>query len=156
MKQLIICLAVAICGVQLGAAQVDGPPDRARANERMEAQLIGFITQKLELTSEEAAQFWPIFNEFRKAEEEKRESIKPEASFVDMTEAQAEKFLTDQLRVEGEVVELRKKYIEELKAVISAKKIVMLSNIEREFKRRVLEHIRDRRGNREGPPGRND
>ena len=46
--------------------------------EKIKAQKIAFITDKLELTSEEAQQFWPIYNEFEaKVEKIKSEDLRP-------------------------------------------------------------------------------
>ena len=57
MKRLIPILVLLI-GLS-GYAQRDG-----RMNERIKAQKVAFITEKLSLTAEEAQQFWPIYNAF--------------------------------------------------------------------------------------------
>ena len=48
--------------------------------ERLNAYKIGFFTKKLNLTSEEAERFWPVYNEYQKQknsiQQEKRELIR--------------------------------------------------------------------------------
>src|SRR5687768_7964578 len=42
------------------------PPSapRPESKEKIEAMKVGYITQKLDLTSKEAQSFWPVYNEF--------------------------------------------------------------------------------------------
>ena len=47
-----------------------------KMNERIKAQKIAFITEKLSLTSEEAQEFWPIYNEI----EAKKETLRKKSS----------------------------------------------------------------------------
>ena len=44
--------------------QVFAQPQRGEKKEQIKALKVGFITTELELTSDEASKFWPIFNAF--------------------------------------------------------------------------------------------
>jgi Spy/CpxP family protein refolding chaperone len=44
----------------------EGRPDREAMRERMEAMAVGFLTEELELSADQAQVFWPIFNEHKK------------------------------------------------------------------------------------------
>lgn len=146
MKRLIPILVLLI-GLS-GYAQRDG-----RMNERIKAQKVAFITEKLSLTAEEAQQFWPIYNAF----EEKRESIKSgqlrEVKITirqnpDMSDREASKLLDQILDAENEIHNAKMKLAEDLKSVLSPKKIIRLRAAEDGFNRELLQHLKKMRERR--------
>ncbi|MCA0153430.1 sensor of ECF-type sigma factor [Winogradskyella vincentii] len=149
MKRLIPILVLLI-GLS-SYAQRDG-----RMNERIKAQKVAFITEKLSLTAEEAQQFWPIYNAF----EEKREGIKSgklrEVKMKirqnpDMSDSEASKLLEQILNAENEIHNAKMKLAKDLQSVLSPKKIIRLRAAEDEFNRILLERLkqmRQKRGNR--------
>ena len=56
------------------------PKNHPEKREQIEALRISFITQRLDLTREEAQRFWPVYNEYHDALEslrkERREEMK--------------------------------------------------------------------------------
>lgn len=146
MKRLIPILVLLI-GLS-GYAQRDG-----RMNERIKAQKVAFITDKLSLTAEEAQQFWPIYNAF----EEKRESIKSGQlrkvkmkirQNPDMSDREASKLLDQILDAENEIHNAKMKLAEDLQSVLSPKKIIRLRATEDEFNRELLQHLKKMRERR--------
>lgn len=146
MKRLIPILVLLI-GLS-SYAQRDG-----RMNERIKAQKVAFITEKLSLTAEEAQQFWPIYNAF----EEKREGIKSgklrEVKMKirqnpDMSDSEASKLLEQILNAENEIHNAKMKLAEDLKSVLSPKKIIRLRATEDEFNRELLQHLKKMRERR--------
>jgi len=134
-----------------GYAQRDG-----KMNERIKAQKVAFITEKLSLTADEAQQFWPIYNAF----EETRERIKSGPlrqvkmkirSNPDMSDNEARKLLGQILNAENEIHNAKMKLAEDLQSVLSPKKIIKLRAAEDEFNRELLQRLkqmRERRMNR--------
>jgi len=134
-----------------GFAQRDG-----KMNERIKAQKVAFITEKLSLTADEAQQFWPIYNAF----EETRERIKSGPlrqvkmkirSNPDMSDNEARKLLGQILNAENEIHNAKMKLAEDLQSVLSPKKIIKLRAAEDEFNRELLQRLkqmRERRMNR--------
>lgn len=53
----------------------DNKGDKCNWKERMQAEKVGFITDALELTSEEAEAFWPVYNAITKERETKMSNI---------------------------------------------------------------------------------
>ena len=149
MKRLIPILVLLIS--LSSYAQRDG-----RMSERIKAQKVAFITEKLSLTSKEAQQFWPIYNAF----EEKRESIKSGRlrnvkmkirNNPDMSDSEAKNLLDQILEAENEVHNAKMKLAKDLQTVLSPKKIIRLRAAEDEFNRKLLERLkqmRQKRGNR--------
>ena len=60
MKYFILSIFIIYCASPVNA-QADG-----RKAERIQALKIAFITQRLQLSSEEAQRFWPIYNNYEK------------------------------------------------------------------------------------------
>lgn len=115
---------------------------------------VGFITQKLNLTTEEAQKFWPVYNryndELEKSRKQFRGKVLEERKNIDnMTEKEAEKALEDMLAYRTSEVELTRKYTEEFKKVLPAQKVVKLFIAEQEFKRELLKQLKEQHKNRQ-------
>src|SRR5258706_16201427 len=64
--------------------------------EKVEAFKIGFLTKRLNLTPDEAKNFWPVYNKFQdeleKARKQRRETLRtPQQNFDDITHNHAHK-----------------------------------------------------------------
>lgn len=115
-------------------------------NERMESLRIAYITEKLNLTPDEAQKFWPIYNEFRTKEEkiDPHRNIKPN-QLESLSDKELDELVEKNLKADEERVKLKREYYTKLKKAIPTRKIVMLQRLEKEFKRELLERIRDER-----------
>lgn len=116
--------------------------------EKIEAQKVAFITQKLDFTPEEAQKFWPVYNEYdaqkeilNKAFQKKVKAYKNSSQ----TTAGADSLLLAEIEHDQALLDLKKTYISKFKAVISSEKIVQLNQAEREFKKMLLKLIRDQK-----------
>ena len=119
MKKIFFALACLIMVANLLAQ-----PMQNRMKERVEAQRIGFITQRVSLTPEESQQFWPIYNQYTDKMQQIRSSTKMEKTFDDMSDADVEKMLMSQMDKESRVLDLRKEYYQKFKKVISVKNLI--------------------------------
>lgn len=119
---------------------------RAMMQDRIEAQRIAFITQKLQLTPDEATKFWPLYNEFKDKQQEVRRSGMPERGGQDLSDADAERVIAQHFAVEENMLRLKREYYDKLKSAIPPRKIAHLAAAEMEFNRNVLEHLRERMG----------
>ena len=120
----------------------------AQNKNKLEAQRVAFITQRLNLTPEEAQQFWPIFNQYTEKLQQIRTSAKPEKTVDDMSEADAEKVILGEFDKDARELDLKKEYYQKLKKAISVKKIARLYKAERDFRSFLLEKIQQNRENR--------
>ena len=126
-----------------------------KIRERIKAQRIAFITQRLALTPDEAQKFWPVYNQFSdELDGVKREMNKNRRTTNDnlatMTEKDIEKALELDLLNQQKVTDIQRKYQSELKRVIPARKIAMLYKAEHDFKLTLLKRMKDR--GHQGPP----
>ena len=62
-----------------------------------------------------------------------------------MTDEEALAFVNSRIEIEEVLLAERKNYLEDLKSVLSPKKIALLFEIEHEFKRKMLRSIREKR-----------
>jgi hypothetical protein len=121
----------------------------AQKGERLEAMKIGFITERLNLSSDEAKVFWPVYNKFTDEMKKLRQSSKGKISeeLADMptkTDAEAEKVLNDMVNFKIQEADLLKKYASEFKKVLPVKKVVLLFKAENDFKRELLKKLSQR------------
>ncbi len=121
---------------------------RARVVEKIEAQRVAFLTSKLDLSAEEAARFWPLYNEFSK----KRQALKKEMHKAHfrrpLDEEQSNKAVEDQLAYEERNVALKRNYYEKFKAVLPATKLARLEAAELEFRQEIVRKLKEHRERR--------
>lgn len=128
---------------------------RKEMQEKIKAQKVAFITEKLSLTTEEAQEFWPIYNAFEakveKIKSEDLRDIKMKMRKGDVSDNEAEELLEMLISAEDEMHAAKQKLVTDLKKVISAEKIIRLKAAEDQFNRILLERLREfreKRGNR--------
>lgn len=125
--------------------------NRKNLREKIDAQKVAFITKSLLLTTIEAQQFWPVYNEFNDKNEEllkafRKNNIEDKNVDVDnITEKEALDMADDQIIQAQKILDLRKKYHAEFKKVLPPKKLLKLYQAERDFKKYLLKEIKDRR-----------
>jgi hypothetical protein len=143
MKKHIIFLFVLISFGNILYAQ---KPNR----DKIESLKIGFISNQLNLSPEEAERFWPVYNKFSDEMSKLKKNAK--LNLVDemgdaskMTNQEAEKQLQDMIQFKSNEVELIKKYSVEFKKVLPVQKVVMLYKAENEFKKELLKQLKERR-----------
>lgn len=131
------------------AQEVGEEAGDATRNEKIQALRVSFISQKLNLTVEEAQKFWPLYNayqdELEVVRKEKLQVLKGvKDQLVYMTDEQASVLLDKHVSNEVKEAELLKKYAVTFKTVLPVKKVVMLFKAEEQFKLHVLEEYRNR------------
>lgn len=119
--------------------------------EKIKALKVAYITEELQLTSEEAAKFWPLYNAFDdKQKELKQEKKRAYLDRMDgteinkLTDKEAAAMLSQMESNEEELYQLRKKFVTNLKGVIPAIKIIKLKKAEEGFNRKLLQQYRDK------------
>lgn len=120
--------------------------------ERVKAMKVAYITNELQLTSDESAKFWPIYNAYEDKQRELRRirvagflERKNDAEIDKMTDKEAASALAQMEKSEEDLYELRKKFQQNLKSVLPAKKIIKLKRAEEDFNRDLLRQYRERR-----------
>ncbi len=122
--------------------------------EKIKAMKVAYITNELSLTPDEATKFWPLFNAFEdKQNEIRKQKLKgyldrtDDDSIDKLSEKEAGTLLTQMESTEDELYQLKKKFVANLKGVISPIKILKLKKAEEGFNRKLLQQYRDKRKN---------
>ncbi|MEO7175670.1 MAG: hypothetical protein ABIV51_07400 [Saprospiraceae bacterium] len=121
---------------------------------RVEAQRVAFITQRLDLSPAEAQKFWPVYNEFKGKMKEMKKDKRDFKPVDEMSEQEAENFIRADIDTEERELQLRKLYTGKFREVLSARKVAILSVSERQFREKLLQQVADRRQNSGGKPTR--
>ncbi len=119
--------------------------------EEIKAQKVAFITSKLQLTTMEAEQFWPVYNEFdKKREALNKEKNKEVRNYIiskdNVSDSESEKVADDIVQYRIKLADLIKNYHLKFKKILPAKKIVGLYVAEEQFKQYLIRQIRNKRG----------
>ena len=127
-------------------AQPPGKGNKQAHHEKIEKMKIGFITNELDLSSEEAEKFWPIYNEMSdklRAEKKERREISKElkANFKTYSEDDFKEKSAAIFNSESKEIEIKREYTAKIADVISYKKAVKLLSLEQRFKRELLNKI---------------
>ena len=148
MKKIITFLLLLICTLSF-AQEFD------KRAERIKALRIAFISNKLDLTTEEEEKFRPIFNKFIEAQKENHklkkrlmDKLKPENA-SGLSESETLKLLNETENIENELDTKKRQFIKDLQGIIPAKKILLLKKLEEDFKNTLLKQFK---GRPEGPP----
>ena len=118
--------------------------------EQVKALKVAFITTELNLTPEEAAKFWPLFNAFEDKQQEIRKQKmkafldrKDDNTIDKLSEKEAATLLTQMESTEDELYQLKKKFVANLKGVLPSTKILKLKKAEEQFSKKLLQQYRD-------------
>ncbi|MFW5793055.1 MAG: hypothetical protein ACOCWC_02135 [Bacteroidota bacterium] len=125
-------------------------------HEKIKARKIAYITQKMDLTTDEAQKFWPLYNEF----DSKRESLMhgksfsndPDFNIDDMTDEELLDYMDKEIANAEELVSLRREYHEKYLQILPPKKVALLYKAEKDFNRELFREMRQR-GHMKKRPG---
>ncbi len=143
--------------VQLTFAQQDSKPGkREQHKEKIKTHKIAFLTDKLDLTPEEAEKFWPVYNEHENKMETDRKAFRNQykakaENIPDLTDNEAKEFLNARLDHEQNTLNLRKDFYNQLNDILSPKKILMLMEAEKEFRVDLMRRLSGPRDGSRGP-----
>jgi hypothetical protein len=132
MKKYLLLILLTLGILSDGWAQ-DGE-QRDGAN-KLEALKIAYLTKKLDLSTEEAQRFWPVYNKY--AEEIKRVRIE-----------QKDKNLPE-IEVEDRILNIRKRYNSEFSRALNPEKANTFFRSEKEFGGFIQRELQERRMNRQ-------
>ncbi|MCH7784996.1 MAG: sensor of ECF-type sigma factor [Bacteroidetes bacterium] len=123
--------------------------------DRMKAFKTAYLTEQLDLTSSEAEKFWPIYNYFdnklkslRKKERSEVFSKVRNGGIEALTDSEAIALIDKMLEMKTTELQYRKELVKDLLKVLSPKKIIKLNRAEEEFKKMLLERLKQHRGKR--------
>ena len=146
MKKWIPVLILFFLSANLIFAQDESNHPQRR--QRLKAQRVAFITERIDLTPNEAEEFWPMFNQFENEKNVIQKKYKNKKRLVNMTDEELEKHLLNNFTKDQELLDLKKSYFSKFKDIISIRKIAMLAVAEREFRKSIVNKLNGNRPRR--------
>jgi len=120
---------------------------KAQPGDRIQSLRIAIYTEELQLTSEEAKVFWPIFNEYSQKLQKLKNDLKQErikyGAIKNLSNSEATEAINKFLEFEQKELDLRKEYMNKLAKVIPPQKILKMHKAEARFKKALLDQIKD-------------
>jgi hypothetical protein len=129
MKQIFTLFIALLVSNTLLFAQDQPQPD-PKVEEKIQAAEVGYIAQKLKLTTEEAQKFWPIYNDY------KRDIRQVLLSYRNNPDA-------DVLDRDQKIIDIRKKYRDRFVGVIGQPRVKIFFRAEGDFRRALMNRVKN-------------
>lgn len=118
--------------------------------KKIETMKVGFFTNHLNLTPEEAKVFWPVYNqkqnELRELQKSKFKTMqKAKVNFNTLSDAELTKMVDDLMDYKEKELQIEKKYHKEFKKALPIRKVALLYHAENKFKKILLNQIQDKK-----------
>ncbi|HVA99633.1 MAG TPA: hypothetical protein VNG53_12125 [Bacteroidia bacterium] len=130
-------------------AQNDTAPQSKK--QKVETMKIAFISQKLDLTTQEAQAFWPVYNNYesdlkilRKNHRQDMRQVK-ETGVDNMSDKDVEALVDNEIIYHQKELDVEKEYLAKFKAVLPIKKVAKLYAAEEQFKVYLINQLKNRR-----------
>lgn len=139
MKKYFFLLVILFCVSLKAQAQSE------RRQQRIETAKIAIITNRLNLSPEQAKMFWPVYNEYVSKRKEIRKSMKQlrvENANLDASDDELVADMRKMLAFRRSEADLDKEYFEKLLKVISPRQLATLYKTEKEFTKMLLKRLR--------------
>lgn len=129
--------------------------DKESKREKIKALKVAFITERLELTPDEAQTFWPVYNVYDGRvndiyDTERKVMRELRTDFDSMDEAAATKMLQTIQSLEKQKLDARAQLLSGLKDKITSKKTLVLFKAENDFRRDLIRKLRGDKGRNRG------
>jgi hypothetical protein len=116
--------------------------------EKIEAQKVAFMTQKLNLTPEESQKFWPVYDQYEAQKESLNKSHRQQTKGLknaELTDSQADSLITAEIVYDQSLLDLKKEFIPKFKEVLPASKVAKIPEVERQFKEMLLKLVKEQK-----------
>ena len=150
-KTLIISLAgCLLLSLPLTAQPVPSAPDESvppghQNKEKLESARIAYFTSRMNLTPDEAAKFWPVYNEYRKAMDEARRANRGDFHKLrrmteegNVSEVNMKKQLMDYIDGCKKDDELERLYLDEFLKILPVEKVALIYVAEEDFRIKMI------------------
>lgn len=119
--------------------------------EQIKALKVSYFTTELNLSSDESAKFWPIYNAYEEKQFDLRHNkMRPllerlKDNIDKLTDKEANTYLAEIQSNDEELYTLRKKLVNDLKPVIGPVKVLRLKKAEDDFNKKLLSKFKDKK-----------
>jgi len=143
LKTLTLITLAAFWTLEAGAQKTSGN----KPGEKIQAEKVAFITQKLDLTVEEAQAFWPVYNAYEKKLgkiQRRKNNTLDNLNTEKAANAKIKQVCKDYVDTYSSISELRDTYHEKFMQILPPEKVFRLYQSEIAFKRHLLQKIQQK------------
>ena len=133
--------------------QIEQPPVLSpEKRKELEGMKVAYLTNKMDLSPEEAQVFWPVYNQYRDEMDahrlEGREKYKKfKETQADLTDEELMKQMEYKFDHEREAIAIEERYFNQFTEILSPQKVLTMLEAEQGFKRELLKRVRGEREN---------
>jgi hypothetical protein len=112
-----------------------------KGKTKLDSQKIAFYTSKIELTVEESKDFWAVYNEMEneikalKSKNAHGKMILINKKYLELSDYELEEILDSKLKMGKDLMDIKIKYHEKFKEILSIQKVAKYYQSTREFKK---------------------
>lgn len=120
--------------------------------ERIHAIKVAYITDKVQLSADVSARFWPVYNMFDDEKRELRRNFYKKyrkSGDMNCSDQVAMRYIDDDLDYQEQELALRRKYKVKLLKIITPQQLSELYKAEREFKVLLLQQLKEKKTRRD-------
>jgi hypothetical protein len=128
--------------------------DNGGRNQEIESYKVAYLTQKMDLSPDEAKIFWPIYNDFQKEQSALRKqrmqggiSLRKIDEIENLSDAQVQSLINNELSFKQQSLNVEKKYYAKLKSSLPIKVVGKYYRAQESFKKELLSRYGRGRGN---------
>lgn len=140
--KIILTMVGLVLYTTIGLAQTN-----EEAKSKILAARIALITERLNLTPEQAEKFWPVYKQYLDQKKTIQSEFKNRLGGINpknATEEESKKVLELRLELKQRELSLEKDFSGRLMDVITSRQLVSLRQAEQEFRKRLMEMIKRR------------
>lgn len=115
-----------------------------------------FITEKLNLSNQEADAFWQVYYEYKDNEEKIKNKYRPGKGLRNMSDEDANAFILSRFEMDGKLLQLKKDYYQKFQKIIGPKRVIQYTRAEKAFRQEVLRRFKENRKRKFKRNGRNE
>lgn len=126
---------------------------KTKNREKIKALKVAFLTEKLNLDTQTAQKFWPVYNEHeenlnairKKGMSAIKDKLNKAGGFEGLNEEEAKLFVKNKIDFDEKELIEKKDFLAKVSKILSYKQILKLHLSEREFTRQLMRKYRKRR-----------
>lgn len=142
MKNIIVIFALLAITINTANAQ-----KRKHGKERVKALKIAIFTEELSLTTKEAQNFWPLYNEYERKQRNINSELRKlnKESMTETSDKKLESMLEKRFKLQDQKLKLERTYYKKFRKILPIKKVIRIAHAHRKFKLMLVKKGKKRR-----------
>jgi len=118
---------------------------RKARHEKIDAAKTAYLTDRMNLSTEQSQKFWPLYNEYdaKRQQIRKKSRALKEENLEAMSDADLKAGINDMMEGRQQELNLEKEYLEKFQKVISVRQVATMYKAEKEFMKVLLKKLND-------------